>query len=126
MEERRQTFLLENGISSEDDIVVATHLRAGSDWVKACKHAVGRDTYMASPQCSEEMRRHNMSTISLELCLPTVNVGSVASDLQTAAEQAKKRSEKKGGRVVLIVATDVPGLGGRYGRNITSATHMIY
>ena len=110
MEERRQTFLAENGIS-EDDIVVATHLRAGSDWVKACKHAVGRDTYMASPQCSEEMRRHNMYTISLELCLPTVDVGSVASDLQTAAEQVNKRSKKKGGRVVLFIAKDVPGIG---------------
>lgn len=110
MEERRQTFLAENG-TSEDDIVVATHLRAGSDWVKACEHAVGRDTYMASPQCLEEMRRHDIDKLSLGLCLPTVDVGSVASDLQTAAEQVTKRSKKKGGRVVLFVATDIQRLG---------------
>ena len=110
MEERRQTFLAENGIS-EDDLVVASHLRAGSDWVNACEHALGRDTYMASPQCTEEMRRHDIDTLSMELCLPTVDVGSVASDLQRAAEQVREKSKKKGGRVVLFVATDVPGLG---------------
>ena len=111
MEERRRSFLNMKGISS-DDVIVAAHLRAGSDWVKACEHAVGRESYMASPQCNEEMKLHNMTELSLEICLPTISLSSVATDLITAGQKVKKaKSGTESTRVVLFIATDVQGLG---------------
>ncbi len=49
------------------DAWVAVHLRAGSDWARACEHAVGQATYMASTQCTVPP-----GGISQDICLPAV------------------------------------------------------
>jgi len=113
MEERRRSFLAQSGMS-DHDLLVAAHLRAGSDWVKACESALGNEEYMASPQCSDEMQRKNMTDgITLELCLPTSDRSAVANDLLMVARKVLNNASdiKDGTRLILFFASDVADLG---------------
>ena len=51
------------------EVFVGIHLRNGIDWVRACENAVGRDSYMASPQCNNA----NGGKVSQNVCLPDEN-----------------------------------------------------
>ena len=48
---------------------------------RACKHAVGTDSFMASQQCLEY---HEGATITQELCLPSHN--QIAADIKAVAD----------------------------------------
>jgi hypothetical protein len=57
------------------------------------------------------MELHNMTELSLKICLPTISLSAVATDLITAGQKVKKAKEADSRRVVLFIATDVQGLG---------------
>lgn len=84
-----------------DSLVVATHFRAGSDWVKVCENGVGRSDYMASPQCHIDNK--DAFQVTKAICLPTDNMPSLVIQLVQAGERI--RSKEK--RLLLFVASDV-------------------
>lgn len=70
-----------------DAVVVATHIRAGSDWVKACQH--------------------ERFVVTEEICLPTANKKKLARTLIQVGEGVRV----SGKRLLLYVASDVSTIG---------------
>jgi peptide-O-fucosyltransferase len=89
-----------------DAVVVATHIRAGSDWVKACQHGIGRHDYMASPQCYGANNNDDF-VVTEEICLPTANKTKLARTLIQVGEEVRV----SGKRLLLYVASDVSTIG---------------
>ncbi|XP_064393051.1 GDP-fucose protein O-fucosyltransferase 1-like isoform X2 [Halichondria panicea] len=54
-----------------DNPYIAIHLRMGKDWEKACESAVGRDSFMESGQCLEDIPN---AKIDKDVCLPSMEV----------------------------------------------------
>jgi peptide-O-fucosyltransferase len=149
--ERRTTkFLLDTGLvdhamrvqgttshgDATNTVLVATHIRAGSDWVNACQYGVGQPEYMASPQCAAVMKASGKSVVTEEICLPTANMARLALTLQKVGERIKrerKTSKQAGGtmrrRLVLFVASDVPSVAFElmetYGLNTTYDSLLV-
>lgn len=73
---------------------VATHLRVGSDFERACEHGVGRPAYMSSPQCP------SVASVTQDVCFPSID--HIVKTL--------KRALKTAGAKTLFVGTDDPDI----------------
>lgn len=88
-----------------DAVVVAAHIRAGSDWIKACRdHGIGRRDFMASPQCHSPK---DGFVVTQEICLP--DKINVVEKLRQTGERLRRHHGKKS--MFLYVASDVPSMG---------------
>ncbi|EDQ88705.1 uncharacterized protein MONBRDRAFT_25935 [Monosiga brevicollis MX1] len=61
---------------------LAVHIRAGTDWKRACEHANGVPYYMSSPQCDHLL---NPRTVTKELCYPDPD--QVLADIERLCAQ---------------------------------------
>lgn len=82
-------------------VTVAAHIRAGSDWVKACQKLEGNGMkdFMASPQCHEP---NDSFKVTASICLP--DTAAMSKQLS----EIGSRVRQKGKTLILRIASDVP------------------